>query len=106
MDTKDLIEELHPGRTILEEVLKPLGLSVNALAKELHIPTTRLNDIVRRRRGVTADTALRFARYLGTSPQFWLNLRLWRRLVLPLRVVEGGVFRRAAERHLGTRRCP
>src|ERR1022692_4600228 len=73
--TKDLIEEMHPGRTILEDVVTPLGLSVNALAKRLHVPTSRLNDIVRGRRGVTADTALRLARYLGTSPQFWLNLQ-------------------------------
>jgi len=75
MTTNDLIAELHPGRTILEDVLKPLGMSVNALARALHVPTTRLNDIVRGRRGVTADTALRLARYLGTSPQFWLNLQ-------------------------------
>ena len=71
----ELLSELHPGRTIREDVLNPLGLSVNALAKELHIPTTRLNDIIRGRRGVTADTALRLARYLGTSGQFWLNLQ-------------------------------
>jgi addiction module HigA family antidote len=50
-------------------------MSVNALAKELHIPATRLKEIARGRRGVTADTALRLARYLGTSAQFWLNLQ-------------------------------
>jgi addiction module HigA family antidote len=50
-------------------------MSVNALAKELHIPATRLNEIARGRRGVTADTALRLARYLGTTAQFWLNLQ-------------------------------
>jgi antitoxin HigA-1 len=75
MTTKALIEELHPGRTILEDVVKPLGLSVNSLAHRLHVPASRMNDIVRGRRGVTADTALRLARYLGTSPQFWLNLQ-------------------------------
>src|SRR5208282_5920201 len=57
MTAKQLFEELHPGRTILEDVLKPLGMGINALAKELHIPATRLNDIVRGRRGITADTA-------------------------------------------------
>jgi len=71
----DLLGELHPGRTLREDVLQPLGMSVNALARELHIPTTRLNDVVRGRRGVTADTALRLARYLGTTAQFWLNLQ-------------------------------
>ena len=75
MMANELLAETHPGRTILEDVVKPLGMSVNALAKELHIPATRLNDIVRGRRGVTADTALRLARYLGTTAQFWLNLQ-------------------------------
>jgi addiction module HigA family antidote len=75
MTAKELIQEMHPGRTIMEDVAKPLGLSVNALAKRLHVPASRLNDIVRGHRGVTADTALRIARYLGTSPQFWLNLQ-------------------------------
>ena len=75
MTAKQLFEEMHPGRTILEDVVKPLGMSINALAKELHIRATRLNDIVRGRRGITADTALRPARYLGTTAQFWLNLQ-------------------------------
>src|SRR6516225_10353998 len=75
MTAIEFVAELHPGRTIREDVLAPLGMSVNALAKELHIPTTRLNDVVRGRRGITADTALRLARYLGTSAQFWLNLQ-------------------------------
>ena len=75
MVATELIAEMHPGRTILEDVLKPLNMSVNALSKELRVPTTRLNDIVRGRRGVTADTALRLARYLGTTAQFWLNLQ-------------------------------
>lgn len=72
----NLIPPPHPGETILEDVLKPLDLSVNRLAKALGITATRLNDIVRGRRGVTADTALRLARYLGTSPDFWLGLQL------------------------------
>jgi len=74
MTARQLLEEMHPGRTILEDVVKPLGMSINALAKELPIPATRL-DIVRGRRGITADTALRLARYLGTTAQFWLNLQ-------------------------------
>jgi addiction module HigA family antidote len=66
---------IHPGETLREDFLKPLGLSVNLLAMELHVPVTRVNDIVRGRRAVTADTALRLGRYFGTSPQFWLNLQ-------------------------------
>ena len=70
MTINELLAEMHPGRTIVEDALRPLGMSVNALAVELHIPTTRLNEIVRGRRGVTADTALRLARYLGPAAQF------------------------------------
>src|SRR5512142_2357470 len=65
----------HPGETLREEYLVPLGMSVNALAKELGIGAARLNEIVRGRRGVTADTALRLARYFGTTPELWLNLQ-------------------------------
>ncbi|MGA9623791.1 MAG: HigA family addiction module antitoxin [Bryobacteraceae bacterium] len=65
----------HPGETIREDVLEPLGMSVNQLAKALGITATRLNDVVRGR-GITADTALRLARYLGTSAEFWLGLQL------------------------------
>ena len=71
-----LIPPPHPGETILEDILKPLDMSVNQLAKHLGITTPRLNDIVRGRRGITADTALRLARYLGTSAAFWLGLQL------------------------------
>jgi addiction module HigA family antidote len=66
----------HPGETILEDVLKPLDMSVNQLSKHLGVTATRLNDIVRGRRGVTADTALRLSRYLGTSAEFWMGLQL------------------------------
>jgi addiction module HigA family antidote len=66
---------LHPGEVLLEEFLTPLGLSQNALARELKIPPRRVNEIVLGKRGVSADTALRLARYLGTSPEFWLGLQ-------------------------------
>jgi antitoxin HigA-1 len=66
---------IHPGETLREDFLKPLGLSVNRLATELFVPATRINDIVRARRSITADTALRLARYFGTTPQFWMNLQ-------------------------------
>jgi len=66
---------IHPGETIREDVLNPLGMSVNHLAKELNVDAARLNEIVRGRRGITADTALRLARYLGTSAEFWVGLQ-------------------------------
>jgi addiction module HigA family antidote len=65
----------HPGETIKEEYLVPLGMSATALAKELGIGAPRLNEIVRGRRSVTADTALRLARYFGTTPELWINLQ-------------------------------
>lgn len=65
----------HPGEVLDEEFLKPLGMSVNALAMALRVPTTRIGAIVKRERSVTADTALRLARFFGTSPEFWLNLQ-------------------------------
>jgi addiction module HigA family antidote len=69
------IPPVHPGETLREDFLKPLGLTANRLAIELQVPVTRVNDIVRGRRAVTADTALRLARYFGTTPQFWMNLQ-------------------------------
>jgi len=65
----------HPGETIREDYLKPLGMSVNRLALDLRVPATRMTEIVRGRRGITADTALRLARYFNTTPKFWLNLQ-------------------------------
>jgi addiction module HigA family antidote len=65
----------HPGEVLAEEFLKPLGLSVNALAIALRVPATRVGAIVKGERAVTADTALRLARFFGTSPEFWVNLQ-------------------------------
>ena len=70
-----MIKPPHPGETIKEDYLVPLGMSVSQLAKALGVGAARLNEIVRGERGVTADTALRLARYLGTSAEFWLNLQ-------------------------------
>ncbi|MGA2740184.1 MAG: HigA family addiction module antitoxin [Bryobacteraceae bacterium] len=72
----NLLSPVHPGETLREDVLDPLNMSVNRLAKHLGVDAARLNEIVRGRRGVTADTALRLARYLGTSAEFWLGLQL------------------------------
>lgn len=65
----------HPGEILREEFLKPLGMSANALARHLRLNAPRVNDIVRERRAVTPDTALRLARYFRTSPEFWMNLQ-------------------------------
>jgi addiction module HigA family antidote len=70
-----MIKPPHPGETIKEDYLVPLGMSVNRLAGALGIGAARLNEIVRGKRGVTADTALRLARCFGTSAEFWLGLQ-------------------------------
>ena len=66
----------HPGEMLVEEFLIPMGLTQRELATALHVPYQRINEIVRRRRGMTPSTALRLARYFGTSADFWLNLQL------------------------------
>ncbi|MHB1427076.1 MAG: HigA family addiction module antitoxin [Rhodocyclaceae bacterium] len=66
---------IHPGEILREEFLVPLNLSANALAIALGVPAPRINDIARERRGITADTALRLARYFGTSAEFWMGLQ-------------------------------
>src|ERR1017187_4015187 len=71
----DRIPFPHPGETIREDYLIPLRMSVNKLALELRVPATRMTEIVHGRRGITADTALRLARYFDTTPKFWLNLQ-------------------------------
>ena len=65
----------HPGEVLNEEFLVPLGISVNALAMALRVPATRIGAIVKGERSVTADTALRLARFFGSSPEFWMNLQ-------------------------------
>jgi addiction module HigA family antidote len=67
---------IHPGEFLREDFLVPLGLSANALALALRVPVTRISEIVRERRGITADTALRLARYFGTTPDFWMKMQM------------------------------
>ena len=67
--------KVHPGEILREEFLKPMKLSAYALAKAIHVPAPRVNDIVLEKRGITADTAVRLARFFGTSEQFWLGLQ-------------------------------
>ncbi len=72
---KNGMRPIHPGEILREEYLCPLGMSANALAKALKVTPARINDIVRERRGITADTALRLARYFGTDARSWMNLQ-------------------------------
>ena len=66
---------IHPGEVLLEEFLKPLGISQYRLSKDINVPPRRINEIVQTKRGISADTALRLSRYFGTSERFWLNLQ-------------------------------
>lgn len=70
------LHPVHPGEILLEEFLKPLGLSQSRLALDVSVHPRRINEIVLGKRSITADTALRLARYFGTSPQFWLGLQM------------------------------
>lgn len=75
MSSSKRLPPIHPGEILREEFLVPLGMSANELALALRVPATRINDIVNQRRGITADTALRLARYFGTTSRFWMNLQ-------------------------------
>ena len=66
---------IHPGEILREEFMKPLGFSAYELARQIHVPAPRVNDIVLERRGISADTAVRLAKFFGTSEQFWMNLQ-------------------------------
>jgi antitoxin HigA-1 len=70
-----LMPPVHPGEILREDFMKPLSLTVNKLALELRVPATRIGEIVHERRRITAETALRLARYFRTNPEFWLNLQ-------------------------------
>jgi len=89
---------VHPGEMLREEFMKPLGISRNRLALDLHVPVTRISEIVNERRGVTADTALRLAQYFGTSADFWMNLQKSYELIVTrqksLKTIERQVRRR------------
>ena len=69
------LPNVHPGEVLLEEFLEPMGISQYRLAKDLKIPQTRISEIVKRNRRITADTALRLSKYFGTSAKFWLGLQ-------------------------------
>lgn len=71
----DLIEPIHPGEILMEDFIEGLGITQNKLAVSIGVPPRRINEIVHGKRGVTADTAIRLARYFGTSEEFWMNLQ-------------------------------
>ncbi len=73
---KNGMRPIHPGEILKEEYLVPLGMTGNALSKALHVPASRINDILLKRRGVTVDTALRLVRYFGGDVRSWLNLQM------------------------------
>jgi len=70
------IPNIHPGEILEEEFLKPLNISAYRLAKEIHIPPTRISEILKHKRRISADTALRFSKYFGNSPDFWLGIQI------------------------------
>ena len=76
MDEEGALDPIHPGEVLLEDFLKPLGVSQNRLARDIGVPVSRVAGLVKGERSVTADTALRLARYLGTSPDVWLGLQM------------------------------
>ncbi len=76
MMAEELLKPVHPGEVLLEEFLKPLGLSQNRLALDMRVPARRINEIVHGRRRITPDTALRLAKYFDMSAQFWLGLQM------------------------------
>ena len=72
---RERIAPIHPGEILMEEFLKPLGISQYRLAKDISVPARRINEIVQRKRSISADTALRLSRYFNLSERFWLNLQ-------------------------------
>ncbi len=74
-NTSKVLPPVHPGEILKKDLMAPLGLSINRLARELRVPVTRISEIVNGRRSLTADTCLRLARYFGTTPEFWMNLQ-------------------------------
>ena len=72
---REKIVPIHPGEILMEEFLKPLGISQYRLAKDISVPARRINEIVQRKRSISADTALRLSRYFNLSERFWLNLQ-------------------------------
>ena len=101
-ERKMKMKPVHPGEVLVEDFLKPMGLSQYRLAKEIHVPLRRVNEIALGRRGISADTALRFARFFGTTPEVWQNLQsqyemdvaknnVWSRIVETVKPLQSAV---------------
>jgi len=75
MPSKKPTDPVHPGEILLEDFMKPAGISINSLSRELRVPVTRISAIVNETRGITADTALRLGRYFSTTSKLWMNLQ-------------------------------
>jgi addiction module HigA family antidote len=75
MMTKKILDPIHPGEILMEEFLKPMGISQYRLAKDINVPARRINEIVQGKRSITPDTALRLSRFFGLSERFWTNLQ-------------------------------
>jgi addiction module HigA family antidote len=87
---------IHPGEILLEEFLEPMELSQYRLAKDISVPARRINEIVHGKRGITADTGLRLARYFGTSERFWMNLQIRHDLETEKERLKGRLVREVA----------
>ncbi len=98
---------IHPGEILLEEFLEPMELSQYRLAKDISVPARRINEIVHGKRGITADTGLRLARYFGTSERFWMNLQIRHDLELEKERLKGRLVREVSvlEEASGSIRC-
>ena len=92
-----LLPPVHPGEILREDFMKPMGLSVNKLALDLHVPATRIGEIVHERRRVSVDTALRLARYFNTNAEFWLNLQNFYDLEVSRRSTEASEIERQVQ---------
>jgi addiction module HigA family antidote len=94
--TRDKLEPIHPGEILMEEFMKPMGISINRLGREIAVPANRISGIVNGNRAISADTALRLGKYFGTTPELWLGLQTG----YDLRVARRTVWRRVEPRVL------
>ena len=93
-----LLEPIHPGEILLEDFMKPMGISINRLARDIAVPPGRVSAIVNGKRAITADTALRLSRYFGTSPDVWMGIQADYELRIALRTIGPEVEKRV-QRH-------
>jgi addiction module HigA family antidote len=100
---KNKLVAIHPGEFLREDFMKPLTLSINALAIALRVPPTRVSEIVNERRGITADTALRLGIYFGTTPNFWMNMQVAYEMAVAERELMPKIHREVQRRTDGDR---